>query len=216
MFPGSEGNAGPGARGASGAGVDESREPGGKPGSVVGTAIPLGAQLPAPSSNLPERRMAGPAAFPIWSCSGRGMPSTPGCPGAWWALAPPFHPCLRRKRRRRSAFCGAVRGSPLPGVTRRPALWSPDFPPRNGFRGGGLPDSLDAGASRSKALRPAEKRYSAPSLGPSSASASSSASSSASNSSSGSGSRSASAASAARRRSCSSARAFWASGSSAR
>jgi len=195
--------------------VEEAREPGGKPGSVVGTAIPLGAQFPAPSSNLPERRMAGPAAFPIWSCSGRGMPSTPGCPGAWWALAPPFHPCLRRCRRR-FAFCGAVRGSPLPGVTRRPALWSPDFPPRNRFRGGGLPDSLALQGLAGKAFRPAPKSYSALSLGASSISASSSASSSKSSSSSGSGSLSASAASAARMRACSSARAFWPSGSSAR
>lgn len=30
----------------------------------------------------------------------------------------------------RFAFCGAVRGSPLLGIAQRPALWSPDFPPR--------------------------------------------------------------------------------------
>ncbi len=44
-------------------------------------------------------------------------------------------------RRGRFAFCGAVRGSPLPGVTRRPALRSPDFPPRGTPRGGGLSGS---------------------------------------------------------------------------
>ena len=26
-------------------------------------------------------------------------------------------------------FCGPVRGSPRPGVTRHPAIWSADFPP---------------------------------------------------------------------------------------
>jgi hypothetical protein len=29
----------------------------------------------------------------MWSCSRRGFPSTPGHPGIWWALTPPFHPC---------------------------------------------------------------------------------------------------------------------------
>jgi hypothetical protein len=29
----------------------------------------------------------------------------------------------------RSAFCGTFPGSPPLGVTQRPALWSPDFPP---------------------------------------------------------------------------------------
>ncbi len=31
--------------------------------------------------------------FPMRSCSRRGFPSTPGRPGIWWALTPPFHPC---------------------------------------------------------------------------------------------------------------------------
>jgi len=29
----------------------------------------------------------------MWPCSRRGFPSTPGHPGIWWALTPPFHPC---------------------------------------------------------------------------------------------------------------------------
>ncbi|SBV91168.1 conserved hypothetical protein [uncultured Desulfovibrio sp.] len=37
---------------------------------------------------------------------------------------------LPRREAGRFAFCGAVRGSPLLGVTQRSALWSPDFPPR--------------------------------------------------------------------------------------
>lgn len=39
-----------------------------------------------------RKAWAGPAAFPIWSCSRRGMPSMPRHRGIWWALAPPFHP----------------------------------------------------------------------------------------------------------------------------
>ena len=30
--------------------------------------------------------------FPIWSCSGWGLPSFPGHPGNWCALTAPFHP----------------------------------------------------------------------------------------------------------------------------
>ncbi len=39
-----------------------------------------------------RKAVAGPTAFPIWSCSERGMPSMPRRRGIWWALAPPFHP----------------------------------------------------------------------------------------------------------------------------
>ena len=47
----------------------------------------------AGSLQQPTRKAwAGPAAFPIWSCSRRGMPSMPRHRGIWWALAPPFHP----------------------------------------------------------------------------------------------------------------------------
>ena len=86
-----------------------------------------------------RKAVAGPAAFPIWSCSERGMPSMPRHRGIWWSLTPPFHPYPTKVGR--FAFCGAVRGSPLLGVTQRPALWSPDFPPRVFTRGDGLSDS---------------------------------------------------------------------------
>ncbi len=39
-----------------------------------------------------RKAWVGPTAFPIWSCSRRGMPSMPRHRGIWWALAPPFHP----------------------------------------------------------------------------------------------------------------------------
>ena len=93
--------------------------------------IPLGPRLPAASSNLPESfSRAGLKRFPIWSCSGRGFPSLPRRRGNWWALTPPFHPYLARERERRFAFCGTIRGFRPLGVTQRPALRSPDFPPR--------------------------------------------------------------------------------------
>ncbi len=59
--------------------------------------------------------------------------SPPHATSRWrrWALTPPFHPCLAPKGLRRSCFCGPTVGclcNPL-GVTQRPPLWSPDFPP---------------------------------------------------------------------------------------
>ena len=39
-----------------------------------------------------RKAWAGPASFPTWSCSGRGMPSMSRRRDIWWALAPPFHP----------------------------------------------------------------------------------------------------------------------------
>jgi len=59
------------------------------------TVIPLGPRLPAASSSLPEGWPGQPWRPPIWPCSGRGLPSLPRRRGNWWALAPPFHPCLR-------------------------------------------------------------------------------------------------------------------------
>ncbi len=48
--------------------------------------------------------------FPIWSCSGWGLPSFPSRPGNWCALTAPFHPYLARwahpSLTRRYLFCG--------------------------------------------------------------------------------------------------------------
>lgn len=49
-----------------------------------------------------RKAVAGPTAFPIWSCSERGMPSMPRHRGIWWALAPPFHPYPAPKPARRT------------------------------------------------------------------------------------------------------------------
>src|SRR6185369_15725584 len=50
-------------------------------------------------------------------------------PPARWALTPPFHPYPRRRIGSGGfAFSVALSSrSPSPGVTRHPALWSPDF-----------------------------------------------------------------------------------------
>jgi len=42
----------------------------------------------------------------------------PGYPGTWWALTPPFHPCLipgSNRGHRRSCFCGPIRIPTLTG-----------------------------------------------------------------------------------------------------
>ena len=86
-----------------------------------------------------RKASAGPAAFPIWSCSERGMPSMPCHHGIWWSLTPPFHPYPAEAGR--FAFCGAVRRLPSLDVIQRSALWSPDFPPRSCPRGDDPSDS---------------------------------------------------------------------------
>lgn|GEM_PF-4051407 len=48
----------------------------------------------SPHATYPEA-MNGPflkISFPIWSCTGRGLPSFPGHPENWCALTAPFHP----------------------------------------------------------------------------------------------------------------------------
>ncbi|MFT5501894.1 MAG: hypothetical protein ACI88G_002034 [Woeseiaceae bacterium] len=69
-----------------------------------------------------------PAYSPIWSCSGRGLPCRGVLPPARCALTAPFHPYLGL--RSGGIFSVALSmGSHPPGVTWRPALRSPDFPP---------------------------------------------------------------------------------------
>ena len=64
--------------------------------------------------------------IPIWSCSGRGLPSPRLLPTARCALTAPFHPYLQA-----GGFLSVALsvGSRPPGVTWHSALWSPDFPP---------------------------------------------------------------------------------------
>ena len=92
------------------------------------TVIPLGAQLPAPSSNLPGRH--GPGRPPsLFGLAPDGVCRACRVTAASGGLLP-HRFTLTPHAAGRFAFCGAVRGSPLLGVTQRPALWSPDFPPR--------------------------------------------------------------------------------------
>jgi len=56
-------------------------------------AIHLGRLLPDASSNLPGSiRRAAFKRFPIWSCTGWGLPSSRCRHRDWWALTSPFHP----------------------------------------------------------------------------------------------------------------------------
>ena len=109
---------------------DRQWEPADKPGSVQtsvcgnhssGTAVAGGLERPT-------RKRRGPRhGFPIWSCSGWGLPSRSVLPPVRCALTAPFHPYR---------FPGGMLsvalsvGSRPPGVTWHPALRSPDFPPR--------------------------------------------------------------------------------------
>jgi len=68
-------------------------EPADKPGSVVGnhssgTAVTGGLERPTRKRRGPRHR------FPIWSCSGWGLPCRSVLPPARCALTAPFHPYL--------------------------------------------------------------------------------------------------------------------------
>ena len=57
--------------------------------------IYLGPRSPVASSGQLSRVRAGRASPPrTRPCTGWGLPSRPGFPRRWWALTPPFHPCL--------------------------------------------------------------------------------------------------------------------------
>ena len=78
--------------------------------------IPLGPASPQASSSLPGRRAGrassepfGHSPFPIWPCSGRGLPCRDRLPAARCALTAPFHPCLPLAGHRRCVFCGTFR-----------------------------------------------------------------------------------------------------------
>ena len=70
--------------------------------------------------------------FPIWSCTGWGLPSFPGHPGNWCALTAPFHPYPGTIRRRpRGGMLSVALSFALPRllVKEHPALRCSDFPP---------------------------------------------------------------------------------------
>ncbi len=95
--------------------------------------IPLGVRLPAPSSNLPGR--TGRASLlPYLVLLQTGYAEHAVSPRHLVGSCPTVSPLPPAWR---FAFCGAVRRSPFLDVIQRPALWSPDFPPRTCVRGGG-------------------------------------------------------------------------------
>ncbi len=111
------------------------KESAGKPDSVVdshSSGPPVTVRL-----KQPTRVQPGPGhGTPIWSCSGWGFPCRRLLPATRCALTAPFHPCLRGIPCAHGTFhiggmfsVALSIGSRRPGVTRHPALWSPDFPP---------------------------------------------------------------------------------------
>jgi len=106
-----------------------------KPGSVVdshSSGMYVTAHL-----KQPTREQCGPHhRSPIWSCSGRGFPCH-GCCQPRGALLPHHFNLTCLLRDIGGIFSVALSvDSRLPGVTWRPALWSPDFPPYpRGYRG---------------------------------------------------------------------------------
>ncbi len=59
-----------------------------------------------PPATYPRARADRPRTLAVWSCSRWGLPSRDGHPPRWWSLAPPFHPYLLPRGRRRSVLCG--------------------------------------------------------------------------------------------------------------
>src|SRR5712671_7049127 len=97
--------------------------------------ICLRRRLPGASSDrYPRARRAAVSAL-LFGLAPGGVCLAGRSPGRRWALTPPFHPYLTATLRRSSRPGGVISvalsfGSPRLGVTQRPALWSPDFPPR--------------------------------------------------------------------------------------
>jgi len=116
-----------------------------KPGFVSGftafrpssppTTIPLRRRLPAACSSLPgSRDGAGrtvggePPSFPMWPCSGWGLPCRP-CHHGRGGLLPHRFTLTLPLSGRGGLFSVALSLALRPvGVTHHPALWSPDFP----------------------------------------------------------------------------------------
>jgi len=95
-----------------------------------------------PRAAYPGLGRDGPSLVPYSALLRMGFAMRPLLPAARCALTAPFHPCL-------CPASGAIGGllsaalsvtSRCPGVTRHPALWSSDFPPRG--ESGGLPAAI--------------------------------------------------------------------------
>jgi len=92
--------------------------------SVPGTIVPGGGH---PSMRPTWGHRTGSPSH-AWPCSGWGLPSRPGHPGRWCALAAPFHPCLCLAAIGGLLSVALSFGSPRLAVNQHPALRSPDLP----------------------------------------------------------------------------------------
>jgi len=57
--------------------------------TIIHLWMPVARHLLRPTRKLGRATLK---RFPIWSCTGWGLPSFPGHPGNWCALTAPFHP----------------------------------------------------------------------------------------------------------------------------
>ena len=83
-----------------------------KPGSVEdnhSSGIAVTGDLKQPTRKRLRARMLQATCFPIWSCSGWGLPCRGVLPPARCALTAPFHPYLGPCSPRRYIFCGTFR-----------------------------------------------------------------------------------------------------------
>src|SRR5437667_1745868 len=97
-------------------------------------AIYLGRRLPGASSDRDPRAWRATCERPpIWSCSGRGLPGRPVTRppvGSYPTISPLPNGVAPEINAAGGLISVALSfGSPRLGVTQRPALWSPDFPP---------------------------------------------------------------------------------------
>jgi hypothetical protein len=106
------------------------------------SATPVARRLQRP---IPEGSASRRQRPPIWSCSERGLPGRPVTRppvGSYPTISPLPGAALRRSMRRGGVISVALSfGSPRLGVTQRPALWSPDFPPTRYSLVGGHPSA---------------------------------------------------------------------------
>ena len=94
-----------------------------------GPPVARGIERPTRGNGRAIRDRPKPILPPTRSCSGWGLPSPALTSGAGELLPSPFHPYLRPRGRKRSAFCGTFPRSLGAAVSGHPALRSPDFPP---------------------------------------------------------------------------------------
>ncbi len=92
-----------------------------------------------PQAAYPGLERDGPSLVPYLALLRMGFAMRPLLPAARCALTAPFHPCLCPVGRAIGGLLSAALSvtSRCPGVTRHPALWSSDFPPRG--ESGGFP-----------------------------------------------------------------------------